>query len=76
METTAIVAVALWLLRSSAATWFAILYLVTLYVFGLAPMRRLYGFAPMRRLFARWTTGYLPLGPDGEARDDGGTWNG
>ena len=63
METTTIVAIALWLLRSSAATWFLIAYLLTLYVWGLAPLRRLHGFAPLRRLSGGWAHGHLPVDP-------------
>jgi hypothetical protein len=76
MEVTAIVAIALSSLRFSVATWFFILYLLTLYVFGLAPLRRLYGFAPLRRLFAKFTCGYLQASSDGRVRDDTGACNG
>jgi hypothetical protein len=69
METTAIVAIALWLLRSSAATWFLIFYSLTLYVWGLAPLRRLHGFAPLRRLFGGWTHGHLPVDPEDRTKD-------
>jgi hypothetical protein len=69
METTAIVAIALWLLRSSVATWFLIANLLTLYIWGLAPLRRLYRFAPLRRLFSGWTHGHLPVDPENPTRD-------
>lgn len=70
METTILVAIALWILRASPAALFLVAYLSILYVFGLAPMRRLYRFAPIRRLLAGWSRGYLPEGPEGRARDD------
>jgi hypothetical protein len=76
METTAIVAIALWLLRSPAAAVLLIVSLVPLYHYGLAPMRRLYGFSPVHRFFVRWAWGHLPLSPDGRTRDDGGMWQG
>jgi hypothetical protein len=74
METTAIVAIALWLLRSSVETWGFILYLVVLYYCGLAPLRRLYGFAPIRRFFAGWARGRLPVDPENRARDERQVW--
>jgi hypothetical protein len=70
METTTIIAIALWLLRFSAETCVAILLLLTLYFFGLAPLRRLYGFAPIRRLFAGWARGYLPVNPENRPSDE------
>jgi hypothetical protein len=76
METTAIIAIALWLLRFSVEAWFLILYLLTLYVCGLAPLRRLYGFAPIRRLFAGWTRGHLPVNPENRLRDERQVWQG
>jgi hypothetical protein len=76
METTAIVAIASWLLRFSVETWSLIIGLLTLYVWGLAPLRRLYGFAPMRRLFAVWARGHLPVGPENRTRDERRVWQG
>jgi hypothetical protein len=70
METTAIIAIALWLLRFSAETWFAILYLLTFYYLGLSPLRRLYRFAPIRRFFAGWARGRLPANPENRTRDE------
>ena len=70
METTAIIAIAFWLLRFSAETWVAILLLLTLYFYGLAPLRRLYGFAPIRRLFAGWARGHLPVNPENREKDE------
>jgi hypothetical protein len=75
METTAIVAIALWLIRSPAAAILSIVF-VTLYHYGLAPMRRLYGFSPVRRFFVRWAWGDLPVSSDGRTKDDSGMWQG
>jgi hypothetical protein len=76
METTAIAAIALWLLRSSGETWYLILCLLILYNCGLAPLRRLYGFTPLRRFFAGWTRGHLPVSPENRARDERQVWQG
>jgi hypothetical protein len=64
METTAIVAIALSVLRFSEKTWAGILLVLVLYYYGLAPLRRLYGFAPIRRYFDGWARGHLPDNPD------------
>jgi hypothetical protein len=74
METTAIVAIALSVLLSSAATWLSILILLMIYFFGLSPMRRMYGFAPVRRYFARWASGYVPVSQVGGTRE-GRRWS-
>jgi hypothetical protein len=71
METTAIVAIALWWLQSPAAAALSIVF-SGLYHFGLSPMRRIYGFSPVRRFFASWAAGHLPLSPDGRMKDNGG----
>lgn len=70
METTAIIAIACWLFRFSAETWFAISYLLILYFYGLSPLRRLYGFAPVRRFFAGWTRGHLPVDAENRTRGE------
>jgi hypothetical protein len=67
METTAIIAIALWSLRWSLETWLLLPCLILLYVCGLAPLRRLLGFAPISRFFVRWAGG---------SRDDVGAWKG
>jgi hypothetical protein len=76
METTAIVALALWSLRWSLETWLLLPFLILVYVCGLAPLRRLHGFAPISRFFGRWAGGHLPVSQEGGTRDDGGVWQG
>ena len=70
METTAIIAIALWVTRCSPAAWLLILWLLVIYYYGLAPLRRLFGFAPLRRYFARWASGYVPNTPESRAKDE------
>ena len=74
METTAIVAIVLSVLRSSATAWVSILILLPIYCFGLSPLRRMYGFAPVRRYFARWASGYVPVSQVGGTRE-GRRWS-
>lgn len=73
METTALVAIVFWMLRSPPTAVFLIVYFSVLYHFGLAPMRRIYGFCPVRRFFLSWAQGH-PARPDGRTRNDGGIW--
>ena len=76
METTAIIAIALWVTRCSPAAWLLILWLLPIYYYGLAPLRRLFGFAPLRRYHARWASGYLPNTPESRAKDEERVWDG
>jgi hypothetical protein len=74
METTAIVAIALWLLRSSAEARGLLITLLVLYAWGLAPMRRLFGFAPISRFLRVWVTGHLPVSQESRTSVDAGSW--
>ena len=76
MEAMVIIAIALWSLRFSRATWSLIMCLITLYYCGLAPIRRLYGFTPIRRYFVRFVNRGMGIELDRRTKDDRGMWNG
>jgi hypothetical protein len=76
MVTTAIVAVALWLLIAHFRMLGLLLFFWILCVWGLAPLRTLYGFAPLRRVFAGWIRGYMPVKVGHRAEDEHRVWQG
>jgi len=76
METTAIVAIALWMLIVHSRMLGLVVILWMLYVWGLDPFRRLYGFARLRRIFAGWIRGHLPVNVEDRAEDEHRVWQG
>jgi len=76
METTAIVAIALWMLIVHSRMLGLVIILWMLYVWGLDPFRRLYGFARLRRIFAGWIRGHLPVNVEDRAEDEHRVWQG
>jgi hypothetical protein len=76
METTAIVAIALWMLIVHSRMLGLVIILWMLYVWGLYPFRRLYGFARLRRIFAGWIRGHQPVNVEDRAEDEHRVWQG
>ena len=76
METTAIVAIALWMLIVHSRMLGLVIILWMLYVWGLDPFRRLYGFARLRRICAGWIRGHLPANVEDRAEDEHRVWQG
>jgi hypothetical protein len=76
METTAVLAIPLWMLLEHSWMLGLVLILWMLYVWSLNPFRWLYGFAPLRGIFAAWRRVHLPVNVVDRAEGEHRVWQG